>query len=51
MRVFCNTALNFTWDDTKLKSPGTNLAAGAPILAAACITAKATVSSLIKTES
>ncbi|KAG5654842.1 hypothetical protein KAF25_009219 [Fusarium avenaceum] len=40
MRVFCNTTLNFTWDETKLKSPGTNLAAGAPILAAAGITAK-----------
>ncbi|CAJ0544346.1 Ff.00g035700.m01.CDS01 [Fusarium sp. VM40] len=43
MRVFCNTTLNFTWDDTRLKSPGTNLAAGAPILAAAGIAAKASL--------
>jgi hypothetical protein len=43
MRVFCNTTLNFTWDDTRLKSPGTNLAAGAPILAATGVTAKASL--------
>ncbi|KAL5608705.1 hypothetical protein FOVSG1_003386 [Fusarium oxysporum f. sp. vasinfectum] len=43
MRVFCNTSLNFTWDDTRLKSPGTNLAAGAPILAATGVTAKASL--------
>lgn len=43
MKVFCNTTLNFTWDDTRLKSPGTNLAAGAPILATAGITAKASL--------
>ncbi|KAF9772130.1 hypothetical protein IL306_010188 [Fusarium sp. DS 682] len=40
MRVFCSTTLNFTWDDTKLKSPGTNIAAGAPVLTAAGVTAK-----------
>ncbi|KAF4435105.1 hypothetical protein FACUT_7406 [Fusarium acutatum] len=27
MRVFGNSTLNFTWDDTRLRSPGTNLAA------------------------
>ncbi|WKT40442.1 hypothetical protein QSH57_005248 [Fusarium oxysporum f. sp. vasinfectum] len=43
MRVFCNTTLNFTWDDTRLKSPGTNLAAGAPILAATGVTVKASL--------
>ncbi|KAH7487302.1 hypothetical protein FOMA001_g4063 [Fusarium oxysporum f. sp. matthiolae] len=43
MRVFCNTTLNFTWDDTRLRSPGTNLAAGAPILAATGVTAKASL--------
>ncbi|KAF5606588.1 uncharacterized protein FSUBG_5987 [Fusarium subglutinans] len=40
MRVFCNSTLNFTWDDARLRSPGTNLAAGAPILAATGVTAK-----------
>jgi len=43
MRPFCSSILNFTWDDTRLKSPGTNLAAGAPILAAAGVTAKASL--------
>lgn len=43
MRPFCSTTLNFTWDDTRLRSPGTNLAAGAPILAAAGVTAKASL--------
>ncbi|KAG4285117.1 hypothetical protein FPRO06_06377 [Fusarium proliferatum] len=43
MRPFCSSILNFTWDDTRLKSPGTNLAAGAPILAAAGATAKASL--------
>ncbi|KAH7159377.1 hypothetical protein DER46DRAFT_637873 [Fusarium sp. MPI-SDFR-AT-0072] len=43
MRVFHSTTLNFNWDDTKLKSPGTNLAASAPILAAAGVTAKASL--------
>ncbi|KAI1016803.1 hypothetical protein LB504_007069 [Fusarium proliferatum] len=43
MRPFCSTTLNFAWDDTRLRSPGTNLAAGAPILAAAGVTAKASL--------
>jgi hypothetical protein len=43
MRVFCNSTLNFTWDDTRLRSPGTNLAAGAPVLAATGVTAKASL--------
>ncbi|KAF5632733.1 hypothetical protein F52700_6270 [Fusarium sp. NRRL 52700] len=43
MRVFGNSILNFTWDDTRLRSPGTNLAAGAPILAATGVTAKASL--------
>ncbi|SCV58183.1 uncharacterized protein FFB14_15491 [Fusarium fujikuroi] len=43
MRPFCSSILNFTWDATRLKSPGTNLAAGAPILAAAGVTAKASL--------
>ncbi|KLO98308.1 uncharacterized protein FFB20_06319 [Fusarium fujikuroi] len=43
MRPFCSSILNFTWDDTRLKSPGTNLAAGAPILAATGVTAKASL--------
>ncbi|KLP18427.1 uncharacterized protein LW94_6920 [Fusarium fujikuroi] len=43
MRPFCSSILNFTWNDTRLKSPGTNLAAGAPILAAAGVTAKASL--------
>ncbi|KAF4339120.1 hypothetical protein FBEOM_6940 [Fusarium beomiforme] len=43
MRVYGNKILNFTWDDTKLKSPGANLAAGAPVLAAAGVTAKASL--------
>ncbi|KAG9500789.1 hypothetical protein J7337_006469 [Fusarium musae] len=43
MRVFCNSTLNFTWDHTRLRSPGTNLAAGAPVLAATGVTAKASL--------
>lgn len=43
MRVFHTHTLDFKWDDTKDKLVGTNLAAGAPILAAAGITVKASL--------
>ncbi|EXA29447.1 hypothetical protein FOVG_19067 [Fusarium oxysporum f. sp. pisi HDV247] len=43
MIVYRNTVLNFSWNDGKTSAPGTNLAASAPILAAAGIIAKASL--------
>jgi hypothetical protein len=43
MTVYRSSVLNFTWDDSKTSAPGINLAAGAPILAAVGVTARASL--------
>ncbi|KAI1069300.1 hypothetical protein LB507_008585 [Fusarium sp. FIESC RH6] len=43
MVVYRSSVLNFTWDDSKITSPGINLAAGVPVLAATGITVGASL--------